>query len=317
MEFYNGQPTGRDKSYDIARGIGIVLVVWGHLVSCPVHDEIYLFHMPLFFLLSGSFLSVKRDVKGFCVHKARFLIAPFVIFYVSSFIYGAIASGHYNPIDYIYFLHGHVMAPNAPLWFLLSLFEVSLLAYFVEKFVMRRCVRLLIVVFVTLSGYCLSVKGIRIHGGVSQALLCYVFYMIGYWSYRYKWKNYMFKNVVFLILILSGYVLGIMLDVRTDVNLSLINHTYLLFFVPALGGSLLVLYAASLCENQKSLRWLAYLGQNSLLVMCTHVPLINTCYAWGLEAEWMGGSVHLLILLPLSLGIGLLFKKCFPVFFRS
>ena len=45
----------RDKSIDIAKGIGIILVVYGHL-ACPISEEIFLFHMPLFFLLSG-FLS--------------------------------------------------------------------------------------------------------------------------------------------------------------------------------------------------------------------------------------------------------------------
>lgn len=36
----------RDKSIDIAKGIGIILVVYGHL-PCLIREEIYLFHMPL------------------------------------------------------------------------------------------------------------------------------------------------------------------------------------------------------------------------------------------------------------------------------
>lgn len=48
----------RDISIDIAKGIGIILVVYGHL-ACPVAREIFLFHMPLFFLLSGYFFLQK------------------------------------------------------------------------------------------------------------------------------------------------------------------------------------------------------------------------------------------------------------------
>jgi fucose 4-O-acetylase-like acetyltransferase len=42
---------------DIAKGIGIILVVVGH-TSTPLylHNIIYQFHMPLFFILSGLFL---------------------------------------------------------------------------------------------------------------------------------------------------------------------------------------------------------------------------------------------------------------------
>ena len=39
----------RDRSIDIAKGIGIITVVWGH-VPCTNIQGIYLFHMPLFFL---------------------------------------------------------------------------------------------------------------------------------------------------------------------------------------------------------------------------------------------------------------------------
>ena len=44
----------RNPVFDIMRGIGILLVVLGH-AGFPFSGWIYLFHMPLFFLLSGWF----------------------------------------------------------------------------------------------------------------------------------------------------------------------------------------------------------------------------------------------------------------------
>ena len=55
---------------DYAKGIGIILVVYGHLLSSGYHaglsipkhffelsdSIVYTFHMPLFFLLSGLFV---------------------------------------------------------------------------------------------------------------------------------------------------------------------------------------------------------------------------------------------------------------------
>lgn len=45
----------RDAVVDIAKGIGILLVVYGHLKN-PFNPFIYAFHMPLFFFLSGFLL---------------------------------------------------------------------------------------------------------------------------------------------------------------------------------------------------------------------------------------------------------------------
>lgn len=41
----------RDSTIDIAKGIGIFLVVLGHFTvfASPLYHYIYLFHMPLFF----------------------------------------------------------------------------------------------------------------------------------------------------------------------------------------------------------------------------------------------------------------------------
>lgn len=305
----------RNRVCDIARGIGIILVVWGHLKSCPVHDEIYLFHMPLFFLLSGFFLNINKAVKVLFTEKMRFLIGPFFLFYIAAFICGIIRDGYYNPIDYIRSLNGHIMAPNAPLWFLLSLFEVSLLAYSIEKFVAQKYIKLLIVFSFTLLGYYLAMKGIRIPGGISQTFLCYIFFQIGYWSRCYKWKWYL--SGYFIPLVILGYSLGIILHVKTDINLLMINYTYFLFLIPALCGSLIVIYISFLCQNCKYAGWLAYLGQNSLLIMCTHVPLILTFNISLSENGLFSDLISLLVLLSISLCIGLLFKNCFPYFFRK
>lgn len=44
----------RDHLIDVAKGIGILLVVFAHIYKGSCTDFIYLFHMPLFFYLSGA-----------------------------------------------------------------------------------------------------------------------------------------------------------------------------------------------------------------------------------------------------------------------
>ena len=43
------EQTKRVEALDIAKGIGIILVIIGHMSSSYLRDWIYSFHMPLFF----------------------------------------------------------------------------------------------------------------------------------------------------------------------------------------------------------------------------------------------------------------------------
>lgn len=84
----------RDKSYDILKGMLILIVVLGH--SCQLqynpqdlfglwHDDlfnaIYSFHMPLFIMLSGYFFltSLQKPFCDFFNGKSRRLLLPWFI----------------------------------------------------------------------------------------------------------------------------------------------------------------------------------------------------------------------------------------------
>lgn len=75
----------RQSDKDIAKAIGIYLVVTGHLLNEQAvlgHALIYMVHMPLFFWISGYFLygsvqrhSLSENVRG----KVRTLLIPFLV----------------------------------------------------------------------------------------------------------------------------------------------------------------------------------------------------------------------------------------------
>jgi polysaccharide biosynthesis protein PslL len=66
---------------DVARGIGIALVAYGHLNDGSfLRNWIYLFHMPLFFFLSGYLHKVKTDRRGFFEKKFIHLMIPYFSF---------------------------------------------------------------------------------------------------------------------------------------------------------------------------------------------------------------------------------------------
>ena len=72
----------RDKTIDVLKGIGIILMVVGHS-RCPqpLYDFIYTFHMPLFFIASGYFFNCKSITtkQQFFIKKIKGIYKPFVI----------------------------------------------------------------------------------------------------------------------------------------------------------------------------------------------------------------------------------------------
>lgn len=73
----------RNPIIDICRSIGIILVVVGHS-GCPdiLKSWIYLFHMSLFFALSGYCYNIRYDEHpvGFIIKKIKSIYLPYVIF---------------------------------------------------------------------------------------------------------------------------------------------------------------------------------------------------------------------------------------------
>ena len=116
---------------DVARGVGILLVVLGHNTTFResgrgLYEAIYLFHMPLFFFLSG--VTFRPTSPGETFRKrARALLVPY-------FMMGAIAtllaaqSGDSNVVlaelRGVFYGTGHTIR-FVPLWFLPCLFLVS------------------------------------------------------------------------------------------------------------------------------------------------------------------------------------------------
>ena len=98
MEKSASAGTGRVSYLDIAKGIGIILVVIGHIeyVPAPIRFYIVTFHMPLFFIVSGMLMDLKgetgRSLKELFIKKLKRIMLPYLIFSVL-----------YPLIDIVYF----------------------------------------------------------------------------------------------------------------------------------------------------------------------------------------------------------------------
>lgn len=117
----------RNPTIDVARGLGILLVVLGHnwLVNHAPGEAfrlIYSFHMALFFFLSGVFLRADAPFARFCRDKASGLLKPYFVVLVLVLLAG-IPQRLPLPEQWlgVFFATGQSI-PWMPLWFLPHLF---------------------------------------------------------------------------------------------------------------------------------------------------------------------------------------------------
>jgi fucose 4-O-acetylase-like acetyltransferase len=72
----------RIQSIDIARGLCIVLVVWGHnaqFTDTDLNHALWSVRMPMMFFVAGSFMDVRQSWLQLTLTKADALIKPFVV----------------------------------------------------------------------------------------------------------------------------------------------------------------------------------------------------------------------------------------------
>lgn len=86
----SSQTTDNNKRLDyldVAKGIGILLVILGHCQLGRIgraHSLIYSFHMPLFFFISGVCFSNKYTFSTLAVKRFRQIILPTIYFSIIS-----------------------------------------------------------------------------------------------------------------------------------------------------------------------------------------------------------------------------------------
>ena len=128
----------RDQSLDIAKGIGILLVVLGHCLKGliasaffpataqwppQVVDAIYLFHMPLFFVISGHLASGKRrPVKSTLTKLLPTIVWPYFLWSILQGLVEVYLSRYTTSHVEISSLYEILWVPIVPYWFLYALF---------------------------------------------------------------------------------------------------------------------------------------------------------------------------------------------------
>lgn len=273
----------RIEFIDVAKGLGIILVVLGHLNSAeqPIRNFIYSFHMPLFFILSGMFFEENTDFKTLLTKSIKTLLVPYIIFLVlDAAIYMAMHDFETESVIFsvqtrLISLTGiRLRITNLPIWFLFALFYIKIMYYFIGK---NKCVEMIFIIvsicLVAVAKYfwyppkCMYIV----------ALPCMVFYILGR---KLKWYILKLDEIEFNIKnIMLFTLMAVSLYVASNVNdcVNIYSYKYgngAMFFFNGILGSILVAVLSVWFSRTKYIsKILTYYGKNSVIVMTCHYYL--------------------------------------------
>ncbi|MBR6535686.1 MAG: acyltransferase family protein [Lachnospiraceae bacterium] len=293
----------RDERMDIIKGIAIILMVVGHS-GVSFKGFIYLFHMAVFFMVSGYLFSFRKitsvkEAKSYVIRKIKGIWWPYFLwnaiytilnnFFIWTRIYSdkefvvenVLVSGHAlmsikdMAINIIkgFFMLGRTEMGGA-FWFLRTLFVLSILFglidYMLNKIIRREkivdVVHLLIALGFMCAGYAANLLHIK-SLVVPTIFSVYVLYFFGYAINRYE----IMKHLKNWVSILIG--LFLLLGCNGRVEISLGNNSYgnpLYLVVCSLGGWLLIYGVADVINRCRHNRIWRALGVNSLPIVVHH-----------------------------------------------
>jgi fucose 4-O-acetylase-like acetyltransferase len=310
----------RNNSVDIAKGIGIFLVIWAHGV-CPVFPQISVFHMPLFFLLSGYVLNTKDGFKVSLGKKIKTLLIPFAFFFVLQrigFNLVAIAEGTFKTA---YLLPWYSIPPwrvMGVLWFIFSMFTVAM-AYSLISKIPSVAARFIICLVLTYTGFTLHSYNIDLplHFGSSMSMM--LFYWLGTVLVKFdmnkipQWWKWALSGIASLLIFITYLHLYLPeISVANDV----FDGNFFLNLTLMITGCLTTFIISKSIDFIPYVNsGLAYIGRNSLVVFATHTIFLQAIYlAFPKNSvTYPFGVLITISILGITLLINIGLQKYFPL----
>lgn len=272
---------------DTAKVIGIFFVVYGHggLAIQPIRDIIYVFHMPLFFFLSGVLYrpmspiqTLKKDWRGLLIPYLLLNLICLIPFLLSPLKGTFSLERLFQRIGAIFmglgYSHEYWVPVSTPCWFLIALFLCRMLLSLGHRNFNNVFLLSTVAVSVTII-YLLRVIGVDWLVPLDSALLSIPFLCLGY-----KLKPYLLKEDqttrprIFFLLAVIGLILTYIVycfNGAVDTNKCQVGNFLLLYYVGGILGTL------SICLFSKC---------KTMLIGGVHVFASGTLLIIGLNL-WM------------------------------
>jgi len=285
----------RDYAIDIAKGIGILLVIVGH---CGI-SAVSTFHMAFFFILSGYFLSSKLPLDEFIKTRAKRLLIPYVYGVLFCIIGAAVkdivlgneanimsdmskwlCAGLYGKGNKGEFLLDGVNKIGA-YWFLLAMFYGSVI---VRRFLDNKHM-IVIVTIIAYIGFATR-QVVFLPFSIQNGMVAAFFIGVGVYCKRFDIFNInVDKSIVFSCLALWIFAIA------NNITMSMVGIKFpygILNIIIAFSASFIVVKFSQFLDKRSQFirKFLTFCGSNSLAILFFHAFEINIL-RWGWINTWL------------------------------
>lgn len=312
----------RPNFIDYAKAIGIYLVVFGHYgyyLNIPFSNgplwnyehNVTLFHMPLFFLISGM-LYKQTTFHTAWKKSVQQLLKPYLLMcaicFVIGFIFMAIQGEVITMKDFLkncigvvtgadFYGHG-IISFSGALWFVYSLICIKLfVAYVNDNLNVNRIKNICFLSTFLLGGGFLYIGNV-LPFRLDSTCVGFVFFMVGYYGKKYLLKiETLGKSQLLCVSLVSFaflyFIAGLAIDYDNRQGLSINAVTFgrypILFLFSGVAGSLLVLTLSQLLSCYKN-EFILSLSNGSIIILGFH-RLLYTFFRGYVESTNLWTSV--------------------------
>lgn len=263
---------------DIAKGIGMVLVVCSHSDALGLMWLLMGMFVPIFYFCSGYTFSMRGTLKASMLKRFRKLFVPYLFFSVLLFC----VFRHFSLREVIGMLYSRyslfpldvtpnvkfLTSGNYPMWFLTSMIVSYLLFYLLVYYEHYRYCLTGVYALATLA---FSYSPVLLPWSIDTAGLTALFMYAGFLARRHKCMQLSPWHIAILAVTYVG-----LHCVAGDINLSvrMYGTSAVVYFVIGSIGSFLVLWASRFLEHTWPGKVFLALGRHSLTIFCVQMAFI-------------------------------------------
>ncbi len=340
--------------WNVAKGIGIILIIIGHTCIGWTSNFVYIFHLPLFFFISGylynekkygdnPWLNLQNKIKG--LWFPYFLIVSFFVLFHNLFLAIGLQTGttpHYSMsqillrvCEALFGKSDEILA--GPVWFLRTL-AMAMIVFgfivFLSRLIERITNTALKIIFqmicvaaMAIVGYLLIPMGIQLPADMQIGFVVMPFIWTGYLLRNYKGDITNILNPVAAIIcfVIVGFV-----SCFNTVDYAMGMEFPYMHVISVLGIYGCLYISKLIRKSGVATRIMAFIGELSLYIMFVHFFVLRLM---DRTISGMSGDIalfdkmpvaftnlwwlYLLICIPSSILIAWIIKKCVDVISKS
>lgn len=300
----------RYSHIDVAKGIGIILVIMSHILSpySTLSVIIYRFHVPLFFILAGVFAKPDASFFDFLKKSSKRLLLPYAVVFIIGVIFTLVINGpasvSLSIVAKCFYLASPYKINVGAIWFLPCLFSSSLLFNILYKLILRH--KNIFLNFIIFGALCLSAfyahkleaaLNFRFPFKLHVALMALVFYSVGFYMKDLIINQTGFEGIfqkLFVSIpaaIATVFIPFFIPELINTANANYGTNLFIYLFVALCGSFLTIVIGSTLYKS----KFLSFVGKNSLMIFSLHTIVIAMFNHVAEKHSWGNGFLVNLI----------------------